>query len=424
MSDQDPDFADEIIQDRLPEHSQPPSDRFLPWHRTRKEFVRRLQWNQLTVRMIERRWRRQLHLEETAWSLEDQPADDDTLRVPETVLLQRALNCLMIPGEDLLDIRALHRDIQPLNCAIRYLGFNESQGSDQTGTRVHVANNAVTSLDRVVRNSRVVRDRFEAIASPDSQAYRYLKEYGPYHVVNLDLCGSMFPNTASNVQGYYNALHSLCAYQFEHQTAEWLLFVTTMVEPAVVDAEWLKKLCGPTQENYHRYPEFADRLVKLVPSGVFASSESTVVLSGLTERQIVDLFGVALGKWLLSLCLSAKPQWAVAMRPSYRYSINEDKGAVMLSLAFELRPNVAPPFDAAGMSTVTVQPKKFPDERECAMKLAESVAKIRAVEDELSADPNRRQALQESHARLLESAGYDVPAYLKWLSEREKPTGE
>jgi hypothetical protein len=197
-----------------------------------------------------------------------------------------------------------------------------------------------------------------------------------------------------------------------------------MVEPAVVDAEWLKKLCGPTQENYHKYPEFADRLVKLVPSGVFASSEGTVVLSGLTERQIVDLFGVALGKWLLALCRSAKPQWTVAMRPSYRYFINEDKGAVMLSLAFELRPNVAPPFDAAGMSTVTVQPRRFPDECECAMKLAESVAKIRAVEDELSADPNLTHALKEAQACLLESAGYDRAAYLKWVSEGEMPSSD
>src|ERR1035441_2949930 len=119
MSDQEPDFADEIIQDHLPEHTAPPRDRFLPWHRTRKEFVRRLQWNQLTARMIQRRWRRQLLLEEREWSLDDQSIGDETLQVPESVLLQRALNCLVIPGEDLLDIRALHRDIQALNCAIR-----------------------------------------------------------------------------------------------------------------------------------------------------------------------------------------------------------------------------------------------------------------------------------------------------------------
>lgn len=421
MSDQEPEFADEIIQDRLPEHSQPPRDRFLPWHRTRKEYVRRLQWNELTARMIRRTWRRQLLLEETDWPLGDPPAGDEILQVPESVLLQRALNCLVIPGEDLLDIRALHRDIQSLNCVIRYLGFNESQGSDQTGTRVHVANNAVTSLDRVVRDSRVIRDRFEAVGRRDSQAYRYLREYGPYHVVNLDLCGSMFPNTANDVQGYYDALLELCAYQFEHQTAEWLLFVTTMVEPALVDFDRLKKLCGPTRENYHKHPEFAGRIVRLVPSEVFSNSKSALNLSGLSERQIVDLFGVALGKWLLGLCQTARPQWTVAMRRSYRYSINEEKGAVMLSLAFGLRPNVAPPVDAAGMAAVAVRPRRFPDECECAVKLAESVANIKAVEEELRADPSLRQALQEAQACLLESAGYDRAAYLRWVSEEETP---
>jgi hypothetical protein len=38
------------------------------------------------------------------------------------------------------------------------------------------------------------------------------------------------------------------------------------------------------------------------------------------------------------------------MSRSFRYSINEEKGAVMLSLAFEMTPNFTPPVDATGMS--------------------------------------------------------------------------
>jgi hypothetical protein len=419
MSFQESDFVDDIIQDNLPVHTEPPRDTFHPWHRVRKEYIRRLQWNELTARMVKRTWRRQLHLEEHEWSFEERPDEEKNLQLPESVLLQRSLNCLMIPGEDLLDIRALWRDIQRLNCWIRYLGFNESEGSNQAGTRIHVSNNAVTSLPLMVRDSCVVRDRFEAVARENSQAWRYLKQYGPYHVVNLDLCGSLFPNTAKDPQEYYNALFRLLAYQFESQKTEWLLFITTMVEPAVVQAENLKVLCGPTRENYHKHKEFADRVLKLLPAEAFPSAESAVNVSVLDENQMVQLFGVAFAKWLLRLCQKAQPQWTVAMRRSYRYSINEDKGAVMLSLAFEMKPNIAPPVDSTGMSKLELQPKVFPSELECAVKLAESVANIRDIDAELVAKPGLKAELQEAQASLLESAGYDRAAYLKWVSEGE-----
>jgi hypothetical protein len=416
--DQKTDLSDDIVQDQLPVHTEPARDNFLPWHRVRKEYIRRFQWNELTRRMVKRYWRRQLHQPEKEWSLEDR-AEEEELKVPEDVLLQRALTCLVIPGDDLLDVRALWRDIQPYRCSLRYLGFNESQSSDNTHTRVHISNNAMTSLPRVVRDSRVVQDRFEAIALEDSQAYRYLKEYGPYHVVNLDLCGSMFPNTAKDPQEYYDALFRLLAYQFEHQKMEWLLFITTMVEPAVIHAEGFRKLCGPTSDNYQKHKDFAGRIDELIPAA-FPAGEATVDLSKVTEEQIVKLFGLALGKWLVALCQTAKPQWTVAMRRSYSYSVNQKKGAVMLSLAFELKPNAAPPVDSSGMAKLELQPKRFPDERECAIKLAESVANIRNVDDELANNLELKAELLEAKARLLESAGYDRAAYLKWVSEGEE----
>jgi ribosomal protein L30E len=339
--------------------------------------------------------------------------------VPANVALDRPLRCLVIPGEDLLDVRALWRDVNQLNCFIRYLGFNESHDSNQRGTRVHVANNAVTSLPRVARDSRVLQDRFESIALQDSQALRYLKEYGPYHIVNLDLCGSIFPNTAKDPVEYYNALFRLLVYQFENQKTEWLLFITTMVEPAVVHPDNLQALCKPTRENYKKHNEFAAKLKSFLPENAFQNVEQSIDLSAFEEDQMVQLFGVALGKWVLALCQKAQPQWTVAMRKSFRYSVNRDKGAVMLSLAFALKPNITPPVDDTGMAKLNVPARKFPDERECAVKLAEAVSHIRDVDEFLSSNQELKTILRDSHADLLESAGYDRVAYLKWVDEGE-----
>src|SRR6266436_7817678 len=155
MNSQGSDFADDIIQDDLPVHTVPPRDKFLPWHRVKKEFIRRNQWNELTARMIKRYWRQQLQQPEGDWSLDENADAAVTVKLPADVALDRTLKCLVIPGEDLLDVRALWRDVNELNCQIRYLGFNESFGSHQKGTRIHVANNAVLSLPRVYPDSCV-----------------------------------------------------------------------------------------------------------------------------------------------------------------------------------------------------------------------------------------------------------------------------
>jgi len=50
------------------------------------------------------------------------------------------------------------------------------------------------------------------------------------------------------------------------------------------------------------------------------------------------------------------------MSRSFRYYINKEKGAVMLSLAFEMTPNFAPPMDTTGMSKPETALKPFPKE--------------------------------------------------------------
>lgn len=408
MSSPGSDIADGIIPEKLPEHIAPRKEVFLPWHKVRKQYIRRHQWNELARRNVNGRWRSDLQKPSTTGS-----------QGQSTMLVTHPLRCLVIPGDDLLDVRSLWAEISPLDCFIRYLGFNEGHGSNEQGTRVYVANNAVTSLAGIVSDSQVLKDRFEAIAGTNSPAYAYLRRYGPYHIVNLDLCGSMFPNTAQSVEPYYTALNRLLEYQFAAQKTNWLLFVTTMIEPAVVDAEWMQKLCTPTRENFDTHTDFATKLEGLLPRTVFGGVGKSVELNGLSEEQLIQLFGVALGKWLLCLGQAASPKWSLGMRRSFQYSINAEKGAVMLSLAFEMTPNFAPPIDASGMSKAEIVAKTFPSEMECAVKLTDSVAKIADVDKKLAEDTALKATLRDEAANLLESAGYNREAYIQWVNDGE-----
>jgi hypothetical protein len=411
MSSPGSDIADGIVPENRPEHIGPPRTEFLAWHKVRKQFIRRHQWNELTKRNINGKWRSDL-----------QKPSDTAGQAHSTMHVTHPLRCLVIPGNHLLDVRSMWTEINQLDCFIRYLGFNEGHGSSEVGTDVHVANNAVTSLAGVVRDSQVLKDRFEAIAGASSPAYKYLRSYGPYHIVNLDLCGSMFPNTAQDVEPYYTALNRLLEYQFAAQKTLWLLFITTMVEPAVVDEQWMQCLCQPTRDNCDAHPDFAAKLESFLPGTALAHGTKNVNLDDLTEEQLIRLFGVALGKWLLRLGQSPSPKWTIGMRRSFRYSINEDKGAVMLSLAFEMTPNFAPPVDATGMSKLEVTVKVYPSEAESAVKLTESVANIVDVDIKLASDADLKAMLRDEAADLLASAGFDREKYIKWVNDGEPAT--
>ncbi len=408
MNVQDSDIADGIVPETRPEHIAAPHTTFKPWHKVRKQFLRREQWNALAAKNVKDRWRR---------DLQKPSAMNGVAR--SSMHISRPLRCLVIPGDDLLDIRALWNEISPLDCYIHYLGFNEGHGSGDVGTDVHVANNAVTSLEGVVPSSQVLHDRFEAISADNSLAYKYLKEYGPYHIVNLDLCGSMFPNNEKNVDPYFNAVHRLLEYQFENQKTNWLLFITTLVKPSVMDYDRMQQLCKPTRSNCNEHPAFMEKIAKVLPRSSLQHEILTVNLDGLSNDEIVRLFGVAFGKWLLHLGQSPTPKWTVRMRRSFQYSINKEKGAVMLSLAFEMEPNFAPPIDSSGMSSRKVVPPAFPTEEESAVKLVDYIAGMVDVDDKLTKESALKEKLMTEAADLLESAGYDRERYIKWVNNGE-----
>lgn len=411
MTNNSSDLSDDIVPDE-PKHSILIRE-FAPWHKVRKEFIRQNQWNKFVVRYAVRYL--QHDLQEV--SAVDEWSADEVVEIPDSIKIARPLTCLVIPGDDLLDIRSLHRDTECIQCYIKYLGFNYRQGSNQQNTRVHIAHNDVTSSRRVSTDSIVLPDLFQMVAKQNSQAYSYLKRIGPFHVVNLDLCDSLFPNVDGNIQGYFNALHAISAYQMKEMAAPWLLFITTEVAPKEVDTEQFNRLCQPTKTNM-RHPDFQHALSRMLPTDQL-KSDAPLDFTTFTEKQLIDLFGVALGKALLSFCSSAGETWKMEMLRSHIYSLSREKSVSMLSLAFQFTPIARPPQDATGISTLNLpSPSPF-NEAELATKLVSSVASITDIDEVLDTDLDLKQSILESSADLLELAGYDREAYLRWVQNGE-----
>ena len=414
MTDDSSDISEDIVPD-VPQHTLLARE-FFPWHKVRKEFIRKEQWNKFIVRYAQRYLRGAL---QDAAAKEEWTQDSEN-GIPDSTKIDRPLKCLVIPGDDLLDIRSLYRDTEDIRCFIRYLGFNSGQGSQQVGTRVHIAHNDVTSLPRISAESQVVHGPFQLVANQQSQAYKYLKQLGPFHVINLDLCDSLFPNKSGDIESNFNGLHGISAYQMKEMATPWLLFITTEVAPGEVDTEQFDRLCRPTKINIRSHDDFEAALSSLMPTAAVNVPDGECVdCSRLSEQQLIDLFGVALGKALLSFCASADETWKVQMLGSHIYSINPAKSVSMLSLAFQFSPIVKPPADATGISSLQLdQPTPF-DELELATKLVEAVKKIRNVDSLLQADTELHARLFQSSAQLLASAGYDYEAYVEWVQNGE-----
>lgn len=407
MSNEGDDFVEGIFQKEAPVHIPVKRREFQPWHRERKQFIRDRQWNFEAEKLIKR------YLKLTT-DLEDAPAD-----APEEILVPTPLKCLVLPGEDLLDVRSLWQRMQPLGCWIKYIGFNCSHGSGEghEGSRIYVATNEVNSLPNVVGTSHVLHDRLQSVANIESVAYRRMREMGPYHIINLDLCDSIFPVVNSKTSEYYAAVNRIAEYQCGNCSHPWLLFVTTQVEPAQRDHEGLGKLAEAVRENCTNSAEFSGALETLLAKKIFNPSEAGLAVNDLSDEEIFRFFGVAFGKWLLALVAKCTPPWSVRLLASYRYTIREDV-APMFSFAFLFqRSPAAPLVDKYGMAPAAGAPPPAFDEKKYAVGLINGVERIRDVEKMLEQDPELKKTIVESSASLLESAGYDRAAYLEFIAK-------
>ena len=148
---------------------QPAPKDFKPWHKPRKQFVRREQWSALLHRLYEKR----------------EPRDP--------------LRYLGLPGTDLLDLRYLHQQLCRANKRpLHFLGFNtEAQPGNSADVQMRVSLDEVLRLPNVDSQSDVINDDFRRIGNRDSIAWHRTLRLGPFDVVNIDLCDGLGSDPAS-----------------------------------------------------------------------------------------------------------------------------------------------------------------------------------------------------------------------------------
>ncbi|MXY44322.1 MAG: hypothetical protein F4Y50_09805 [Dehalococcoidia bacterium] len=350
---------------------------FRPWHRPRKQFVRREQLSALLQRLYERR----------------EPGDP--------------LRYLGLPGTDLIDLRYLHQQLcRPSDRPLSFLGFNtEAQPGNPAHVQLSVSLDEVRRLANVDPQSDVIHDDFRRIGNPNSIAWSRTRQLGPFDVVNIDLCDGLASDPPHNDESVYKALAQLMAFQARNPNP-WLLLVSTRIRHGMFDTDAEERLVDLFFENVKTCEGFAEACEQFLELDVTSIDPATC-----SGADLLKLMTVAIGKWLSALVrVHAPSRVELASTHGYRVdplSAQED----LVSLAVRVEPVIAAAPDALTPTAPTPE-----DECTTAIAILKRSASRRNVDAILEQHMDVREELISETEQLLADARYDVSGYRTWVA--------
>ncbi len=367
---------------------------FLPWHKPRKQWIRREQW---------------------ASSIEQLA---DTLALADQ---QEPLRYLSMPGPDLLDIRSIHPICLQKNIKLQFVGLNA--GNDDNNKAVTQALlSQVRALPAVHEASEIVEDRLEHLWRRDTVSYKRIIDLErSFDVINMDLCGSFTEGMPSNGDTVPKALGALLEHQANKRTKDWLFFITSKVDSPSVDQATMQKLMEHLNSRFEEEPEF---LAAVLENGLLQPHEvreNTVALDQLSAQSYACMFTVGMGLWMVELVTGTEPGWKATMLPHYEYRVAPREVCDMVSLGFycaRLRPHPAPNIlndRPVADLPATDKPALI---RRSINKIRERVRDRHDVDLKLHLDPALYAASLDEAAALMVECLYDEARYREWAEAK------
>ena len=241
-------FAEDVLPPRIDDVAVPVElNRLLPWHRPRKQLVREKQWLRLSGRLIERERGR--------------PG------LPTRAGTEPEVRYLTLPGIDYLDVRQLADVCRERGCCLTSVGFQAGGEGNREVARAQIREKALIDAEHITNRSYTFPTQFQDIVNTGGPAYRDLRSRGPFHIVNIDACGSIAAPGAEHANRLIDGLYRAVELQLELMTGRWLLLVTTDARPESVAEETLARLCDAIFENAEVNEAFRHRAAPLLGVG-------------------------------------------------------------------------------------------------------------------------------------------------------------
>ncbi|MCA2219484.1 hypothetical protein [Jidongwangia harbinensis] len=380
---------------------------FKPWHRPRKQYIRAEMWG--------------AHVGELLNYLD--PGEP--------------LRYFGLPGADFLDIRYFVNEF----CAdgsrkMRFLGFDiAAQDSDdlrgKTPTEIDAALDSLpSSVDAEIEiergeagslasirrsphvdpRSKVLKKRLESIAAKNSIGRQVLLEEKPFDIVNLDLCGSIFPKE-DHAGGYhtefFDAVRQIFALQ-KRRSKPWLLFLTCRIDDQAIPHSLNKEISELIRRNLDTSPRFRSDLQYFYPQ----LSEDCGEGRSLQSDEIM----VGIAKWLVRLGTSTEMDSHFIEAAAYR--VTDKTGPLdMGMLAFKFDPILE--VYGSGLTMAEGVPLVDREPRWAAL-IPKQVRRLTDVDGLMEGRLDLKEMAVIGSALLLAETGrYSIDAYEEWVRSGE-----
>lgn len=352
-----------------------------PWHKPRKQWIRKNQWAALADELLTSR----------------KPAD-------------RPFKYLTLPGEDLFDIRILHEVCAKHQMLLKFLGFDSTRK-----TEVNIASDEVMRLPWIHKESTLLPDRVELLATAKSLAFEHAEKFQGFDAINLDFCDSVGRREAGTKGGALDAIRTLIDLQTRETTHPWLLFVTSRCDRTSVDQSVRVILAKILLENMNQSTAFLDRITGnpfALSQAMLNDEENGTQATG--EQEHLFIFGVGFSKWLIKLAVAV---WDVKQTYTAGYRVaGQAAQPDMLSLAFRFDRINPPVADTTGLvpALAKAKPALSPAKDEMVAAALNEFENLTDVDNLLLQNETLREEMIVENAALMAQARYDLDAMIAW----------
>ncbi len=378
-------IAEDVLPVRPDEPALPlPLDELAPWHRVRKQLVREQQWLHYSRRLIEHQ--RGGHA------------------LPEQAGCGPEVRYLTLPGMDYLDVRLLAGLCDSLGCRLTSTGFQAGHENNPFVARARFRQKSLIDANHITPDSHTFGRRFEEISEKNSPAYRELERRAPFHILNIDACGSIAAPSAVHSRRMVEALHRVVELQLGLMKGRWLLFVTTDVRPDSIAQDTLNRLCEAIYSNADANADFGQLATPLLDQAAPDIRTAAASASQVPGATFLRLFSLGLAKWLLSF--TRQRQWDMLTHDPYCYTTmpQHDPTPSMACLAFEFRPPPTDLEDRFGISRARPTPTARGEDS--SLRAARRIGRMINADSLVQADESLFQHLVGELRFLLREAGY------------------
>lgn len=390
----DGEFTAFALNDKVEELGVPKKLEFAPWHKPRKQYVRKFQWVHHARGIIAQ------------------------LRQAGKLDHGAPLKYLTLPGPDLLDVRLLADVCSDEEIPLQYTGFCHTSESDAERLRRNIHQFSIEHEERITRGSEVHTARIEDVAVRRSEAETLMQRNGPFDIINLDACSPIANDNHERTDRLIDAVRKIVQFQLNKSRQPWMLYLTTPFQTDSVSNQSLEALHAQITENAQNDEDFAAELSVYFRDGE-SIGEYLVRTAQLNGNDFVASVTLGLSKWFVHLATQAN--YSVKKLEGYCYSLfaEEPFEPNMISVCYLFLPDEIPILDGTGLTPN--------DEGEVGVApISDHLRALRRslnltnLDDLMLAESDTRTSMINETKDLLRSAGYNVDdptdGYEAWLA--------